>query len=187
MAQTESAWNAGDLGLIPEEDPLEKGMATHCSILVWRIPWTEVPGRPQSMGSQTVRHNWATHTFTFSHLPYSLYDIQTLWLLLSPQQQEQMRTDRKIDILLIECLHSLICLGDKIINKFLPCLTWVFPPEVRFKCSTRSYSSYFIWTLTIFMGIPMKELIFFIRKYQEDSWNHCCHSQKGKASMRSPK
>ena len=36
------------------EDPLEKGMATHSSILVWRIPWTEEPGGLQSMGSQRV-------------------------------------------------------------------------------------------------------------------------------------
>ena len=35
-----------------QEDPLEKGMATHSSILAWRIPWTEEPGGPQSMGSQ---------------------------------------------------------------------------------------------------------------------------------------
>ena len=40
-----------------QEDPLEKGMATHSSILVWRIPWTEEPGWPQSMGSQRVRHD----------------------------------------------------------------------------------------------------------------------------------
>ena len=39
------------------EDPLEKGMATHSSILAWRIPWTEEPGRLQSMGSQRVRHD----------------------------------------------------------------------------------------------------------------------------------
>ena len=39
------------------EDPLEKGMATHSSILVWRIPWTEEPSGLQSMGSQRVRHN----------------------------------------------------------------------------------------------------------------------------------
>ena len=39
------------------EDPLEKGMATHSSILVWRIPWAEEPGRLQSMGSQKVRHD----------------------------------------------------------------------------------------------------------------------------------
>ena len=39
------------------EDPLEKGMATHSSILAWRIPWTEEPGELQSMGSQRLRHN----------------------------------------------------------------------------------------------------------------------------------
>ena len=39
------------------EDPLEKGMATHSSILVWRIPRTEEPGRLQSTGSQRVGHN----------------------------------------------------------------------------------------------------------------------------------
>ena len=39
------------------EDPLEKGMATHSSILAWRIPWTEEPDRLQSMGSQRVRYD----------------------------------------------------------------------------------------------------------------------------------
>ena len=39
------------------EDPLEKKMATHSSILAWEIPWTEEPGRLQSMGSQRVGHN----------------------------------------------------------------------------------------------------------------------------------
>ena len=39
------------------EDPLEKDMATHSSILAWRIPWTEEPGGLQSMGSQRVRHD----------------------------------------------------------------------------------------------------------------------------------
>ena len=38
-------------------DPLEKEMATHSSILIWRIPWTEKPGALQSMGSQRVGHN----------------------------------------------------------------------------------------------------------------------------------
>ena len=36
------------------EDPLEEGMATHSSILAWRIPWTEEPGRVQSIGSQSL-------------------------------------------------------------------------------------------------------------------------------------
>ena len=39
------------------EDPLEKGMATHSSILAWRIPWTEEPGGLQLVGSQRVRHS----------------------------------------------------------------------------------------------------------------------------------
>ena len=44
------------------EDPLEKEMATHSSILAWRIPWTEEPGGLQSMGSQGLRHDWMTFT-----------------------------------------------------------------------------------------------------------------------------
>ena len=39
------------------KDPLEKEMATHSSILAWRIPWTEEPGGPQSTGLQRVRHD----------------------------------------------------------------------------------------------------------------------------------
>ena len=45
------------------EDLLEKEMATHSSILAWKIPWTEGPGRLQSMGSQRVGHNWATSLY----------------------------------------------------------------------------------------------------------------------------
>jgi len=40
-----------------QEDPLEKEMAIHSSILAWRIPWKEKPGRLQSMGSQRARHD----------------------------------------------------------------------------------------------------------------------------------
>ena len=43
-----------------QENPLEKEMATHSSILAWRIAWTEEPGGLQSTGSQRVRHKWAT-------------------------------------------------------------------------------------------------------------------------------
>ena len=45
---------------LSQEDPLEKEIATHSSTLAWKIPWTEVPGRLQSMGSQRVRHDRAT-------------------------------------------------------------------------------------------------------------------------------
>ena len=47
-----------------QENPLEKGMATHSSILAWEIPWTEESGQLQSIGCR-VRHNCATSTFTF--------------------------------------------------------------------------------------------------------------------------
>ena len=40
-----------------QEDPLEKKMAIHSSTIAWKIPWTEEPGRLQSMGSQRVRHD----------------------------------------------------------------------------------------------------------------------------------
>ena len=43
-----------------QEDPLQKGMATHSSNLAWRIPWTEEPGGLQSMGSQRVGHDLVT-------------------------------------------------------------------------------------------------------------------------------
>ena len=45
------------------EDPLEKEMATHSSILAWKISWTKEPGGLQSMGSQRVGHDWATNTY----------------------------------------------------------------------------------------------------------------------------
>ena len=58
-----SAYNAGDLGLIPGEGrSLQKEMATHSSILAWRIPWTEEPGRLQSMELQRVGHKLITYT-----------------------------------------------------------------------------------------------------------------------------
>ena len=65
LSGKESACNArdtGGTGLIPGSGrSLEEGMATHCSILAWRIPWTEEPGGLQSMGSQRVEHNRTQH------------------------------------------------------------------------------------------------------------------------------
>ena len=51
------------------QDISEKAMAPHSSTLAWKIPWTEVPGRLQSTGSQRVAHNWVTSLslFTFLH------------------------------------------------------------------------------------------------------------------------
>ena len=56
------------------KDPLEKKMATHSSTLAWKIPWTEEPGRLQSMGSQRVRHDWVT-SLSFLHSTTSPWDL----------------------------------------------------------------------------------------------------------------
>ena len=65
-----------------QEDPLEKGKATHSSNLAWRIPWTEEPGRLQSKGSQTVGYNWAIkHTHTHNTVKLGRKE-QILWLAL---------------------------------------------------------------------------------------------------------
>ena len=56
-----NAGDIGDEGSIPgQEYPLEEGMATHSSIPAWKIPWTEEPGRIQSIGSHRVGHDFAT-------------------------------------------------------------------------------------------------------------------------------
>ena len=59
------------------EDPLEKGMATHSSILAWRIPWTEEPGRIQFIGYQRVGHDWVT--FSSSHVWMWELDYKENW------------------------------------------------------------------------------------------------------------
>ena len=84
-----------------QEDPLEKEMATHSSILAWRIPRTEKPDGPQSMGSQTFRHNWATHfspSFFYDNM-YSLILYLTYYFL---------KYSREIDVSQI-CAKYILC------------------------------------------------------------------------------
>ena len=68
------------------EGPLEKGIATHSSILAWRTPWTEEPGRLQSMGLQRVRHDWsdgARHdTPTFGKPTYTFPEFSAVGMYL---------------------------------------------------------------------------------------------------------
>ena len=58
---------------LDQEDPLDKGMTTQSSILAWRIPWREEPGRIQSMGSHRVRHNWSNLAHT--HAQTAITDV----------------------------------------------------------------------------------------------------------------
>ena len=79
--------NAGDIELpvqfLGQEDPLEEGMATHSSILAWRIPWTQEPCGQQFIGLQRVEHNWSnlTHINNGSKSPYPLkHLLNYLWV-----------------------------------------------------------------------------------------------------------
>ena len=69
-----------------QEDPLEKEMATHLTILAWRIPWTEEPAGLQSVGSQRVGHNPVTNISLFLQL--CPFPAVWLWALL-PQLYQQ--------------------------------------------------------------------------------------------------
>ena len=71
------------------EDPLEKEKAIHSSNIAWKIPWTEEPGRPQSMGWQRVGHDWATSLhFTSINSPVNICNCNpvcgvSLWKTMS--------------------------------------------------------------------------------------------------------
>ena len=64
MVKNLSAMQETQAQFLGQEDSLEKRVATHSSILAWRIPWTEEPGGLHPMRSQRVRHDWATNTYT---------------------------------------------------------------------------------------------------------------------------
>ena len=57
-------------------------MATHSSILAWRIPWTEEPGGLQSMGSQRIGHDWVTFTYICRYVLYKLLHIEYIHIFL---------------------------------------------------------------------------------------------------------
>ena len=67
LQETQETWVLS----LDQEDLLEEEMATHLNILAWKIQWTEEPGGLQSMGPQSVRHDWAhARTYTQPSLGY---------------------------------------------------------------------------------------------------------------------
>ena len=64
MVKNLSAMQETRVWSLVREDPLEKGRASHSSVVAWKIPWTEKPGRLQSVGLQRVGHDWVTNTHT---------------------------------------------------------------------------------------------------------------------------
>jgi len=94
-AVQEQTW----LQSLGREDALDKGIATHSSILAWRIPWTEESGGLQSMGSQRFRHNWVTNTFTFSLHPYFRQKMKKIGR--KRESQRQIERDRVLKKVLV--------------------------------------------------------------------------------------
>ena len=89
-----------------QEHTLEKGMVTHSSILAWRIPWTEKPGRLQSMESQRAGHDWVcmhTYTHTHTHKVAEQKDGKKLalwryWAIRLSNRRKRLRTPHRVMI-----------------------------------------------------------------------------------------
>ena len=98
-----------------QEDPLEKGMATHSSILVWRIPRTEESGWLQSMGSQRVGHNSYTHRHMSTLVAQHPYVVKSFWeaIILTEYEKEKRYdterwTSQVSSVQLISCVQLLL-------------------------------------------------------------------------------
>ena len=83
------------------EDPLEEGMETDSSILAWRSPWTEKPGRLQSIGSHRVGHDWSNLACMHSHGRF----IKLYWFLLYSKMIQFSQTHTYIHILFHILFH----------------------------------------------------------------------------------
>ena len=87
MVKNRPAMQDTQVPSLGQEDSLEKGIAIHSSILAWRIPWTEKPGRLQSMGSQRVK---VTNTHTHGHTHRHTHVLHTSQKL-SPSHLRKLR------------------------------------------------------------------------------------------------
>ena len=108
MVKSLTAMQETQFQFLGQEDPLEKGMAIHSSILAWIIPWTEEPGRLQSMGSQRVGHDWANniHTHTHTHTVLALPTQFILWISFPIWKMTSLNSSQWVTILLRICYVS---------------------------------------------------------------------------------
>ena len=131
--QETQVWSLG------QEDTLEKGMATHSSILRWRIPWTEEPGRLQSMGSQRVGHDCMTKTFFHWISQAVMFSQKSIWIwsALTPFLMDLSSHSRDSTITW---------------NNIILMICYIlFPPQERV-----SYSHFSLWALLLLMVLPWK-------------------------------
>ena len=112
------------------EDPLEKKMAPHSSTIAWKIPWTEEPGRLQSMESQRVRHDWVTY---FHNLYFSPPSPPTL----SPNKYTLLKCHRaSLVAQMVKCLPAML-------ETWVWSLGWEDPLEKEMS----TYSSILAWKI----------------------------------------
>ena len=111
------------------EDPQEKEMATHCSILAWRIPWTQEPGGLQSMGWQRVGRNWATNTCDFTN-PALVTFLPSLFALT-------LCIDKDLEPILLLWLFCGVTIA----------LLTIFSILKFFLCLHRSFLTNFYWSI----------------------------------------
>ena len=129
------------------EDPLEQGMATHSSILAWRIPWTEDPGGLQCIGLQRVGHDWSDLASTWFNalilyvvlikwnhtLFFFAFYPSTPWISCGPWGHKELdMTERlnntKLHLLITWC--SILLMLHNIFNHFL---YWLFSTFCYYK------------------------------------------------------
>ena len=138
------------------EDPLEEEMATHSSILGWRISWTEEPGELQSMGSQRAGHDWVTTTHSVL--------IVNLEHLTSPWSQQPWEEERQKSTWIIRTSYSHSTL---IVSLFIHSLS-------RTHCAPPMWQT-LIFTKETTMN---KRKIFVFKKFMQRKVNCQTHSKR---------
>ena len=119
-----------------QEDPLEKKMATHSSILAWRIPWMEEPGRLQSMGSQRVRHDFIFQEFkeTRGKISVVLKGLELSWWRLGINQEMPQAHQQKRSFLLFSAVASGTVAFLQVYSKMWSMLTGGWKPILMRSC-----------------------------------------------------
>ena len=149
------------------EDLLEEDMATHSSVLAYRIPWTEEPGGLQSMGSQRVTHDWSDLAYTHTDNHTSGLNVQMRLMKLLKRQNNVCcccKINVSVDLLTNYsfCLkmHTIIILGDTVENEscFMCMNCMIYAHRLQYTNSTQS-----IWI--------SKWAVRFISAYP---WISCC-------------
>ena len=146
------------------EDPLEKGTATYSSILAWRIPMDRGAWQATAMGSQRVRHNWVTFTFTFSPLSEA-QSPGVVWEIAYMHQSYPKWGERKLGVLAVSLVNR--CINPP---ELLPSLLWLVCDQITYLLKHKTYLflwaaceitslSFMSWNFTIGLAVLLVLLI----------------------------